>query len=102
VRSDLEIYSLRRPIQKITAGETLRILDPRRFDLIWTTDDWKTTRTTIGRSLGSAGFSAEIAPGASPCTLKWTLHWTEQNTWLGYNVQVQVEEIPQAETAVNK
>jgi glucoamylase len=102
VRSDLEIYSLRRPIQKITAGQTLRILDPRRFDLIWTMDDWKTTCTAIGRSLGSAGFSAEIAPGASPCTLHWTLHWTEQNTWLGYNVQVQVEEIAQAETAVNK
>jgi glucoamylase len=102
VRSDLEIYSLRRPVQKITAGQTLRILDPGRFDLIWTTDDWKTIRTAIGRSLGSAGFSVDIAPGTSPCTLDWTLHWTEQNAWLGYNVQVQVEEIPQAETAVNK
>ena len=102
VRSDLEIYSLRRPIQKITAGQTLRILDPARFDLIWTTDDWKTIRTAISRSMGSAGFSADIAPGASPCTLDWTLHWTEQNAWLGYNVQVQVEEIPQAETAINQ
>jgi glucoamylase len=101
VRRDLEIYSLRRPIQKIAAGQTLRIQDPRRFDLIWTTDDWKTTRTAIGRSLGSAGFSAEIAPGAAPCTLEWTLHWTEPNAWLGYNVQMQVEQNGQAATTVN-
>jgi glucoamylase len=101
VRRDLEIYSLRRPIQKIAAGQTLRIQDPKRFDLIWTTDDWKTTRTAIGRSLGSAGFSAEIAPGADPCTLEWTLHWTEPNAWLGYNVQMQVEQNRQAATTVN-
>ena len=22
--------------------------------------------------------------------LEWTLHWTEENAWLGYNVEVQV------------
>jgi glucoamylase len=102
VRSDHEIYSLRRPIQKITAGQTLRILDPKRFDLIWTTDDWTTKHTAIGRSLGSAGFSADIDLGNDTGTLQWTLHWTEQNAWLGYNVQVQVEEKDQAGTAVNK
>jgi glucoamylase len=102
VRADLEIYSLRRPIQAIAPGQTLRILDSRRFDLIWTTDDWTTKHTAISRSLGSAGFSAEIAPGTAPCALQWTLHWTEQNAWLGYNVQMRVEENDQTETAANK
>ena len=98
-RRDLEIYSLRRPIQQIAVGQTLRILDPKRFDLVWTTDNWTTKHTAISHSLGSAGFSAEIAPGAASCTLQWTLRWTEQNTWLGYNVEVNVEENDPAETA---
>jgi hypothetical protein len=46
----------------------------------------------MSRSLGSAGFSAEIAPGVAGSKLEWTLFWTEQKTWLGYNVEVKVEE----------
>lgn len=90
-RHSLEIYSLRRPIQRIDAGDTLRILDENRFNLIWSNDGWRTTHTAGSRSLGSAGFSAEIAtaPGQNG-GLIWTLHWPEQDRWLGYNVEVQV------------
>ena len=91
-RVDLEIYSLRRPIQKIPAGHTLRVMDERRFDLLWTYDNWKTTESAKSHSLGSCGHSAEIPPGLAGGKLEWTLHWTERNTWLGYNVQVQVED----------
>ena len=35
-RANLEIYSRRRPIQKITAGDTLRILDDAQFEVVWT------------------------------------------------------------------
>ncbi|MGA3011524.1 MAG: glycoside hydrolase family 15 protein [Terracidiphilus sp.] len=92
-RQNLEIYSLRRPIQKIAAGDTLRILDENHFDLVWSDDSWQTTHTTSGRSLGSAGFSADVAtaPGQTG-SLTWTLHWPEQDRWLGYNVEVQVED----------
>jgi glucoamylase len=92
LRHDLEIYSRMRPIQRIAAGETLRVLDEKRFDLVWTADAWQTTQTAMSRSLGSAGFSAEIAPGVAGSKLEWTLFWTEQKTWLGYNVEVKVEE----------
>jgi glucoamylase len=91
LRHDLEIYTRKRPIQSIAAGETLRILDEKRFDLVWTSDGWKTTQTTMSHSLGSTGFSAEIATGPEDGRLEWTLHWTEQNAWLGYNVVVKVE-----------
>jgi len=91
LRRDVEIYSLRRPIQRIAAGSTLRILDENRFDVVWSADGWQTTQTVMSRSLGSAGFSAEIATGAGPGKLLWTLHWTEQDGWLGYNVEVQVD-----------
>jgi hypothetical protein len=45
----------------------------------------------MSHSLGSTGFSAEIATGSQDSKLEWTLHWTEQNAWLGYNVEVQVD-----------
>ncbi len=45
----------------------------------------------MSRSLGSAGFSADIAPEPQIGCLQWTLHWPEQDPWLGYNVEVQVE-----------
>jgi glucoamylase len=91
LRGNLEIYTRKRPIQSIVAGETLRILDEKRFDLVWTADGWQTKQTTMSHSLGSTGFSAEIATGIKDSMLEWTLHWTEQNAWLGYNVVVKVE-----------
>jgi glucoamylase len=93
-RTDLEIFSLNRPIQKIDAGETLRILDEKRFDLLWTSDGWNTSQTTMCHSFGCVGFCAEIQSLVGMKKLEWTLHWTETNTWLGYNVEVQVIEKP--------
>ena len=90
-RRDLEIYSRRRPIQKISAGSTLRILDQNRFELVWTTDSWATKHTTISRSLGSAGHSADVAAPEEASEISWTLHWPEQDGWLGYNVDVKVD-----------
>jgi glucoamylase len=90
-RRDLEIYTRRRPIQRIDASSTLRILDEKRFEVRWSADGWQTTRTTPSRSLGYAGFSADIAAGAEGGTLQWTLYWPEQDGWLGYNIEVKVD-----------
>ena len=90
-RHNLEIYSRRRPIQRIAAGKTLRILDEKQFELVWSADGWRTTHTASSRSLGSAGYSADIAVGAGSSQLQWTLRWPEQDAWLGYNVDVQVD-----------
>jgi glucoamylase len=93
LRANLEFYSLRRPIQKITAGDTLRILDDAPFEVIWTTDQWKTSQSTMGRSLGSAGYSVDLSTAPNPASggLSWTLHWREHNRWLGYNVDISIE-----------
>ncbi len=90
-RRGLEIYTSKRPIQNIAAGGTLRILDERQFEVLWSVDGWQTTIKTFGRSLGYAGFSADIAEGIESGAVEWTLHWTEQDSWLGYNVKVQVD-----------
>jgi glucoamylase len=90
-RTDLEIYTRSRPIQQMAPGETLRIMDDKRFELVWTADDWHTTHTTTGRTLGCAGYSVDIKPPAESSKLQWTLHWPEPDSWLGYNVEVRVE-----------
>lgn len=90
-RRDVEIYSRHRPIQRMRAGETLRILDEGRFDVIWTDDGWKTTEKTPSRSIGNAGYTADITPKADSRAVEWTLHWPDQDTWLGYNVEVKVD-----------
>jgi glucoamylase len=90
-RRKLEIYSLRRPIQSIPAGSTLRILDEKRFEVTWTTDGWQTKHCSPSRGLGSAGHSADIPAVPGGGLLQWTLRWTESDSWLGYNVDVQVE-----------
>jgi len=90
---NLEIFSLRRPIQTIGAGDTLRILDGNRFSLLWSADGWQTIQSQASCSLGSAGHSAEIAPAqrVNGGDLKWTLYWPEQGRWLGYNIEVKVD-----------
>jgi glucoamylase len=95
-RRGLEIYTHRRPIQNIAAGGTLRILDEKQFEVVWSVDGWQTTNKTFSRSLGYAGFSADIAEGIESGAVEWTLHWTNQDglgqdSWLGYNVKVQVD-----------
>lgn len=93
VRRGLEMYSLRRPIQILPAGSTLRIIDASRFTVTWTTDNWKTTNTTHSESQGSSGFSVDISTSSAQAggELSWTLQWTDQNRWLGYNVGLQIE-----------
>ena len=93
LRSDLEIYSRRRPIQKIKAGQTLRILDEDRFEVVWSADGWKTTDVAGCHPLGSAGYCADLSTGSNVESggLLWTLHWPEQGRWLGYNVEVTIE-----------
>ncbi|MGA9672351.1 MAG: glycoside hydrolase family 15 protein [Terracidiphilus sp.] len=90
-KKKLEIYSVRRPIQKMKPGSTLRILNEKRFEVNWSDDGWATKHTTVSRSLGSAGHCADITPGLESKDVQWTLYWPEQHGWLGYNVDVQVE-----------
>ena len=91
LRRDLEIYSRRRPIQHMPQGSTLRILDKERFDVVWSGDGWKTVKTASANSFGYSGFSADIVPPAEARQIEWTMHWPEQDRWLGYNIEVKIE-----------
>ncbi len=100
LRRGVEIWSLRRPIQRINAGDTLRIVDSDRFELVWTTDGWKTRQSAPSRGLGSAGFTVDVQTGAGAGQRSGTLHWPDSHPdgeepskpgrWLGYNVEVEI------------
>jgi glucoamylase len=92
-RHDVEIYTQKRPIARMDAGRTLRILDEARFEVVWTNDAWATQHKTTSRGLGCAGFSADIKPAAGSQELEWTMHWQESDRWLGYNVKVKIEQV---------
>jgi glucoamylase len=91
-RDGIEIFSRKRPIQRIGAGRRLRILDEGIFEVVWTDDGWQTKHATASRPIGSAGAYADVAPAAGRKELEWTLHWPETDGWLGYNVKVKVED----------
>jgi glucoamylase len=91
VHNAVEVYSQMRPVGRMAAGKALRILDEKWFEVRWTVDGWETTQTTQSRSMGSAGFSADVQPGVESGTLQWTFHWLEPESWLGHNVEVQIE-----------
>jgi glucoamylase len=89
--NNLEIFQTARPIFKITAGLTLRILDTERFRVVWTADNWVTTNTIESRAVGYPGSFADIptAPRQSG-TILFTLYWPGDDRWLGKNMQVAV------------
>jgi glucoamylase len=94
LRRDIEIYTMRRPLQKVHAGATLRILHEDRFALTWSADGWKSVNVCQSHSLGSAGNGVDISTVTVPAggALSWTLQWTEQGRWLGYNVNIKIDD----------
>ena len=95
-RNGLEIYSLRRPIQRIGAGKHAAHSGREPISR-WCGPATAGRRctTTASRSLGSAGFSADIAPpaGCDEAGMDAALDelGPEQDAWLGYNVKVKVD-----------
>ncbi len=92
--SPYEIWKLRRPIQSMEAGKTLRILSANPFELRYTTDGWQTQRTVCSRSFGAAGSAADV-PAPTPGTLVFTMYWTVTKHWEGRNFCVQVTGQPE-------
>ena len=91
--NNIEIFQTSRPIELLTAGMTLRVVDTARFEMIYTTDNWATNMRRESRSVGYAGFFADIATVAGQSvTILFTFYWPGQDKWLGRNFEVTVEE----------
>jgi glucoamylase len=88
----MEVYKLRRPLNSIPAGYTLRVTAQNHFRILWTADDWKTQTNASGTTLGSAGTYADIPTTVGQAgRLSFTLFWTDENRWEGRNYDVVIE-----------
>jgi glucoamylase len=97
-KSQIEVFQLGRPISSVPAGFSLRIVDPNRFRVLYSFDNWATTSTIDSRVVGFPGCFADIPAGPAvdgkPGTLVFTLYWppaaSTAEHWLGRNVEVAV------------
>ena len=93
-RNTVEIFQVARPIEEVPAGYTLRILDREHFEVIYTTDDWKTQHNIGSLHVGYPGSYVDITmPSlAEGAVLEFTLRWSETASapehWLGHNARV--------------
>lgn len=86
-----DIFQKSRQISEIKAGYTLRIVDPDRFRVLYTTDNWATQTTLESHRVGYPGSYADIptTPGTSG-TIVFTLYWPAEDRWLGRNFDITV------------
>lgn len=99
----LEIFRTTRPIQVMTAGSTLRVIDAKPFDVVWSADDWHTTHQAEAKVIGHPGAFVDIeTSGDMIGSLLFTMHWPEEDRWLGknYEVTVHARQLPQTTAAV--
>jgi glucoamylase len=91
-KNHVEIFKLGRPLTDITAGHTLRILNPDRFRVVYSLDNWATVLNQDSRSLGHAGCFADIPiPSQQTGTIIFTLCWSHEGQpehWLGRNIEI--------------
>jgi glucoamylase len=91
-KSNIEIFQTSRPVAALAAGMTLRVVDTVRFQMLYSLDGWKTQATKESRSVGYAGFYADVDTVAGwEGTIEFTFYWPGQDKWLGRNFEVRVE-----------
>ncbi|HEX4037009.1 MAG TPA: glycoside hydrolase family 15 protein [Acidobacteriaceae bacterium] len=92
-RSSIEVFKvLRRQIQAIPAGKTLRITSAARFQVTWTADGWTTTHVCDSTQVGYAGSYADLLTSPQQTgALSFTLFWPDENRWEGRNFDVALE-----------
>lgn len=100
--STLEVFQLSRPVTTVVAGLTLRIIDQGDFQVVYTTDGWKTTVTADGQTLGPVGSFVDLAtrPDQTGC-IEFTLCWRDPGQpprWLGRNLTVTIKPAPASST----
>jgi glucoamylase len=89
--SSIEICKHVRPTKSMTAGQRLRLVDPARFRVIYTTDNWVTQATLESHPVGYVGFVCDIATEPDKAgRLILTLYWPGEDRWLGRNLEIAI------------
>ncbi|HEV2618421.1 MAG TPA: glucan 1,4-alpha-glucosidase, partial [Acidobacteriaceae bacterium] len=89
-KSKVEIFQTSRPVSSVAAGMTLRVVDTAGFNIVYSTDDWKTTLSKEARPVG-VGYVADLdTVNLQGHTIAFTFYWPGQDKWLGRNIEVAV------------
>lgn len=73
----------------------LRIMDPARFTVIYTTNNWASQIKLDAHVVGRLGSHADIPIAADQTgSIIFTLHWPEEDCWLGRNYEVAIHTEP--------
>lgn len=90
-RKDLEIWKLSRRARIVSAGATLRILDPTRFRLRWSLGDWRSSTDSASVTTALGIHSVDIVvPEGQRAPVRFTFFWPEAGRWEGTDFQVEV------------
>jgi glucoamylase len=90
-RKDLEIFKLRRHVDSVAAGGTLRIVAGEFFQVTWSNDNWQTFHREDAVGVAQAGWFYDIVAGAEQTApILFTLYWPGENRWEGTNYTVTI------------
>lgn len=90
-KKSIEIFKLRRRIDQLARGSTMRVIAEKRFRLVWSSDGWKTVQSTDSRYVGFAGAFADVDPQLQQDgVLSFTLYWPDENRWEGRNFDLRI------------
>jgi glucoamylase len=87
----LEVWKHNRQPQSVRRGSTFRVQAQGSFDLIWTLDEWRSTKKTpsIATALG-IDFADIQVPVNQKSPLRFTFFWKTKGTWEGRNYDIAV------------
>jgi glucoamylase len=97
-KNAIEIFQVARPISQVPAGLSLRVIDAKRFSVVYTLDNWQTQQSIESRVVGFPGSFVDI-PTTAPeqggsGKIIFTIHWPEcpesPEHWLGHNVEIEI------------
>ncbi|MEO6801778.1 MAG: glycoside hydrolase family 15 protein [Granulicella sp.] len=98
-RNLMDIYQKSRPIKTLAAGLMLRIMDPKSFRVVYTFDNWTTKLEAKSAAVGYADSYVDIQTTREQTgTIIFTLHWMDEDRWLGRNVEIMLT-TPKAKSA---
>ena len=90
-------FTLWRPTiqcRAMSQGSTLRIELSKDAMVVWTPDDWRSTRKTRATDRGLGVYVADLDTREIPASgrVEFTFHWEDDGTWEGNNYTVSVEQ----------
>lgn len=93
VPSRYEIWCLRHPLHRLSAGKTLRVLCAQDAEAVWSNDGWKTNNRmelvcNSAFNIWFADFPTALLPAGT--SIDFTFFWKTTQQWAGQNWRVSI------------